>query len=519
MGVPVGVAREPRARARARAASTSSTAFEPGLPSLSYLALRDAEALTVATFFSPERLGYPPGQAQRERLLGRVDALLATSERRSRRRRSASRATTGSIPHGRRHSSSSARRRSERRIVVEWRPDERPRRAGGASRAARASGLGARAAADEAALRPALRSRARSRTASRCATARDGAGRAAPLLARRAVFVPALEGLCARCASRRPAAGCRDRRAAGACRAARARRRAALARLAEDPSPRPPSSRPGARRRPRRRASPPSRPSSRRSTSSLARRRRPPARATATRSRTAPWILADLHMHTDAGRTTAGPGAELVDHAEAAGPRRDRGHRPQRLRRRARGGRARRAAATLVVIPGEEVKTDDQGEVIGLFLERGDPARHVVRRHDRGDQGAGRRSSTSPTRSTACTRSPTRRRCTATSPRSTCSRSTTRGSSSRRTTTRRSASPASTTSRWAPARTPTSSRASARASSACARSTAPEEFLSSLRTAEILRRPKSLVYLQWPQVGGPGQGKGSLRKRARGPVV
>src|SRR5712691_9798365 len=30
--------------------------FEPGLPSLSYLALRDAAALTVATFLSPERL-------------------------------------------------------------------------------------------------------------------------------------------------------------------------------------------------------------------------------------------------------------------------------------------------------------------------------------------------------------------------------------------------------------------------------------------------------------------------------
>jgi len=53
--------------------------FEPGLPSLSYLALRDAHALSVATFFSPDRLFYPAGKAQRARLLGRVDALLATS--------------------------------------------------------------------------------------------------------------------------------------------------------------------------------------------------------------------------------------------------------------------------------------------------------------------------------------------------------------------------------------------------------------------------------------------------------
>src|SRR5437762_11331398 len=54
--------------------------FEPGLPSLSYLALRDAAALTVATFLSPERLSYPPGRAQRDRLLARLDALVATSE-------------------------------------------------------------------------------------------------------------------------------------------------------------------------------------------------------------------------------------------------------------------------------------------------------------------------------------------------------------------------------------------------------------------------------------------------------
>src|SRR5713101_5230362 len=43
--------------------------FEPGLPSLSYLALRDAGTRTVATFFSPERLSYPPARNRRERLL------------------------------------------------------------------------------------------------------------------------------------------------------------------------------------------------------------------------------------------------------------------------------------------------------------------------------------------------------------------------------------------------------------------------------------------------------------------
>src|SRR3954447_17435546 len=79
IGVPVGV-RANLALALARGGYDVVHGFEPGLPSLSYLALRDSHALTVATFLSPERLGYPPGRAQRERLLGRIDALIATSE-------------------------------------------------------------------------------------------------------------------------------------------------------------------------------------------------------------------------------------------------------------------------------------------------------------------------------------------------------------------------------------------------------------------------------------------------------
>ena len=78
MGVPVGV-RASLSLALARGRFDVVHGFEPGLPSLSYLALRDSAALTAATFLSAERLGYPPGRAQRERLLARVDALLATS--------------------------------------------------------------------------------------------------------------------------------------------------------------------------------------------------------------------------------------------------------------------------------------------------------------------------------------------------------------------------------------------------------------------------------------------------------
>src|SRR5437762_860465 len=79
IGVPVG-ARANLSLALALARFDVVHGFEPGLPSLSYLALRDAQALAVATFTSADRLAYPPGRAQRERLLARLDALVATSD-------------------------------------------------------------------------------------------------------------------------------------------------------------------------------------------------------------------------------------------------------------------------------------------------------------------------------------------------------------------------------------------------------------------------------------------------------
>src|ERR671934_709939 len=78
IGVPVGI-RANLALALAHGRFDVVHGFEPGLPSLSYLALRDSQALGVASFFSPERLAYPPGRAQRDRLLARLDALVATS--------------------------------------------------------------------------------------------------------------------------------------------------------------------------------------------------------------------------------------------------------------------------------------------------------------------------------------------------------------------------------------------------------------------------------------------------------
>ncbi|HEY4621539.1 MAG TPA: glycosyltransferase, partial [Gaiellaceae bacterium] len=79
MGVPVGV-RANLALALRRGRYDVVHGFEPGLPSLSYLALTTTHALTAATFFSPDRLGYPARRARRDRLRIRLDALLATSE-------------------------------------------------------------------------------------------------------------------------------------------------------------------------------------------------------------------------------------------------------------------------------------------------------------------------------------------------------------------------------------------------------------------------------------------------------
>src|SRR3989475_5778506 len=79
IGVPVG-ARANLSLALALGRFDVVHGFEPGLPSLSYLALRDAQALAVATFLSAERLGYPPGRAQRDGLLRRIDAPRAATE-------------------------------------------------------------------------------------------------------------------------------------------------------------------------------------------------------------------------------------------------------------------------------------------------------------------------------------------------------------------------------------------------------------------------------------------------------
>jgi hypothetical protein len=122
IGVPVG-ARANLSLALALGRFDVVHGFEPGLPSLSYLALRDAQALTVASFLSPERLGYPPGKAQRDRLLARVDALVSTSEETA----EAAAAFPRPLPGHRRGVDTTLFRPGAKRnlIILEWRPNER----------------------------------------------------------------------------------------------------------------------------------------------------------------------------------------------------------------------------------------------------------------------------------------------------------------------------------------------------------------------------------------------------------
>ncbi len=359
MGVPVG-ARANLSLALALGRFDVVHGFEPGLPSLSYLALRDAQALTVATFLSPARLGYPPGRAQRERLLGRLDALLATSEETV---AAASARFPGHyrvVPDGvdLQLFSPAAKRKQ---VVLEWRPAERP--------LARAVFRALAELPDwELVLlrtkpltgRPTIPRRLRGRVSVR--TARDAAARA-PLLASASLFVPALEGLrrvtleasAAGCAIVSPPGTAEQPELAGA----------ELARLAEDDAFR-------RRRSEAARASVEGQSFAAAAAAldevyrSLARRRRGP------RQEGAPledrdWILCDLHMHTNWSHDCAVAPDELVAYAQAVGL----GAIAVTDHNVFGGALAAVEAARgtkLVVVPGEEIKTDGQGEVIGLYL-------------------------------------------------------------------------------------------------------------------------------------------------------
>jgi predicted metal-dependent phosphoesterase TrpH len=334
--------------------------FEPGLPSLSYLALRDAEALTVATFLSPERLSYPPGRAQRDRLLGRIDALVATSEETAEAAAARFPGHYEVVSEGVDVDLFTPGRKREL-MVVEWRPTERVLVRGVLRELAELPDwelvlLRTKPLTGRPTIPRLLRDRVHVRTA------RDGTARA-PLFAEASIFVPAVDGL-GRVRLEAGAAGCAIAAPAGA-REQPELFGAEAARLAENADYR-------ARRAERARTE-----AGEQTFASVAQRldglygalakRRHAPRADADPLRDRPWILADLHMHTSWSHDCAVDPADLIMYAEANGL----GAIAVTDHNVFSGALETAALAhehDLVVIPGEEIRTDGQGEVIGLFL-------------------------------------------------------------------------------------------------------------------------------------------------------
>jgi predicted metal-dependent phosphoesterase TrpH/glycosyltransferase involved in cell wall biosynthesis len=361
LGVPIGV------RANLELALSTDSfdvlhGHEPGLPSLSYLALRDARALSVATFHSPERLAYPPGKKQRERLLSRIDALTAVGDETLAAARGRFPGDYQSLPYGI-DLERLPETRPAKRFLFEWRADELPR-----ARAAlrelrelegwelvfvRTSALSGRPYVPRA-----LRDRVSVRTAF------DGESRAR-LLAGAAGLVPAQRGV-GRFAAEAEAAGVPLVEPAGAGKQPELVA-AALGRLADDAEWR------------REQAAEAREAAEAESAQALGdeleavyesvlRRRRKgfpsPAEPLADR----PFILADLHMHTNHSHDCSIPVGDLLDYAEGQGigaiaiTDHNVFSGAKEAVELARGRKLR-------VIPGEEIKTE-AGEVIGLFLDK-----------------------------------------------------------------------------------------------------------------------------------------------------
>jgi predicted metal-dependent phosphoesterase TrpH len=360
IGVPVGV-RANLSLALARGRYDVVHGFEPGLPSLSYLALRDTHALAVATFLSRERLGYPPGRAQRERLLGRIDALLATSE-------TTAEAASARLPGDYRVLSAGVDtelfRPAEKAnlVVFEWRPGERALHRAVMRALRQLPGwelvlLRTKPLTGRPTISRSLRGRAHVRTL------RDGLARSS-LLSRAAIFVPGfdgldrvrLEALAAGAAVVSPP-GVEEQPELAA---------AEVMRLADDET-----YREGAARRARETAEG-------QSFAAVAEELDEVYRGLTGRRHAArtgivdpladrDWVVADLHLHTSWSHDCQIPVEDLLDHAEAQGL-----GAIAVTDHNVFGGALEAAELArdrdLIVIPGEEVKTADQGEVIGLFL-------------------------------------------------------------------------------------------------------------------------------------------------------
>ena len=350
MGVPVGV------RANLKLALTRGRfdlvhGFEPGLPSLSYLALTSTHALTAATFFSPDRLSYPPRRSRRDRLRARVDALLATSAATAEAAAERFEGDYTLIPLGVDSALFHPRAKTQT-IALELEPGGR-----GTARAL------ARLLRDllgweltllhtkPLGFRPPVPRDVRRRVHVRAVRHPE---RRAEALGGAAIFVPAAEGE-KRLELEAAAAGAAVVSADD------------VARLATDAGERARVAEEG-----RARAAEQSFDHVARQLDRLYARlvRKPHRRSDEGGDPLADrdWIVVDLHMHTDWSNDCTTPVADLLDHAEEIGL-----GAIAITDHNAFGGALEAVELArdrdLVVIPGEEVKTDGQGEVIGLFLQ------------------------------------------------------------------------------------------------------------------------------------------------------
>jgi hypothetical protein len=356
VGVPVAV------RANLRLALTRGRfdivhGFEPGLPSLSYLALTSAHTLTAATFFSLDRLAYPARRSRRDRLRTRVDALLATSEETAEAAAERFEGDYRVIPIG----VDLARfRPAPKRELIAIELELAGRATTRALLRLLESAPGWEATllhTKPLGFRPAIPRRLRSRVHVR--STRTSAQRAEALAAA-AIFVSApggeerlaLEAAACGVAHVNGSSDGAEREAERLVADARARDAAAQA----------------ARTHAKSQSFDAVGNELDAVYSKLVRKRRTPRSEPGDPLADRDWITIDLHLHTEWSHDCSIPTEEVLDHAEAIGL-----GGIAVTDHNVFGGAleavelARRR--DLVVIPGEEIKTDNQGEVIGLFLE------------------------------------------------------------------------------------------------------------------------------------------------------
>ena len=315
VGLPVGV-RANVATALRRGDFDVVHGFDPALPGLSYVALLEARTTTAATFVDAERLGFPPRRNQRDRLLARIDQLLATSDDVAERAAARFPGAYTVVPAGVDLERFAPAPDKANLVVIETSAGGLPivRAALRALRGLdgweaillRTAPLAARPS-----IPLGLRERVHARTAARGDARADDPPRRGDRrsLAGRARATPDRGGR----------GRMRGRRAARRRRAARARGAAALMRFAEDAEARRARCGRAARRARGRRASRTSRSELERVYLEARGRRREARRSTTEPLADREWIVADLHMHTRWSHDCSIEPAALVDHAESEG--------------------------------------------------------------------------------------------------------------------------------------------------------------------------------------------------------